>query len=113
MDDDDDDDDETRENDETLSTSMCGHFSAIMAIVGPPTYPAPMQHTVFFFLRRSREREKAAMMSEQISETIDRASRNRNGNAMVSTLRRARCLRHHNPKRDEKNNTDEESATKE
>ena len=84
MDDDDDDDDETRENDETLSTSMCGHFSAIMAIVGPPTYPAPMQHTVCF-LRRSREREKAAMMSEQISETIDRASRNRNGNAMSST----------------------------
>lgn len=55
--DDDDDDDETRENDETLSTSMCGHFSAIMAIVGPPTYPAPMQHTVFFFASFERERE--------------------------------------------------------
>jgi len=51
---DDDDDDETRENDETLSTSMCGHFSAIMAIVGPPTYPAPMQHTVLFERERKR-----------------------------------------------------------
>jgi len=55
----DDDDDETRENDferRSLFTSMCGHFSAIMAMVGPPTYPAPMQHTVLF----EREREKAA-----------------------------------------------------
>jgi hypothetical protein len=27
----------------TTFTVMSGHFRAIMAIVGPPTYPAPMQ----------------------------------------------------------------------
>ena len=50
---------------------MCGHFSAIMAMVGPPTYPAPMQHTVLF----EREREEAARCysrEKQISETRSR-----------------------------------------
>ena len=28
----------------TTVTLMWGHFDAIIAIVGPPTYPAPMQH---------------------------------------------------------------------
>lgn len=27
----------------TTMTLMCGHLYAIIAIVGPPTYPAPMQ----------------------------------------------------------------------
>lgn len=27
----------------TTTTLMCGHLYAIIAIVGPPTYPAPMQ----------------------------------------------------------------------
>ena len=57
----DDDDDETRENDferRSLFTSMCGHFSAIMAMVGPPTYPAPMQHTVLSLFERERERKR-------------------------------------------------------
>src|ERR1019366_9627699 len=35
----------------TTRTSMSGAFSAIMAIVGPPTYPAPMQQ-IFIGIRR-------------------------------------------------------------
>jgi hypothetical protein len=29
-------------------TSTSGHFAAIIAIVGPPTYPAPMQQIFMF-----------------------------------------------------------------
>jgi hypothetical protein len=28
----------------TTQTSIAGHFSAMTAMVGPPTYPAPRQH---------------------------------------------------------------------
>jgi hypothetical protein len=34
----------------TTVTSQSGHFAAIMAIVGPPTYPAPMQRIFVFGL---------------------------------------------------------------
>ena len=57
--------DETRKNDfderRSLFTSMCGHFSAIMAMVGPPTYPAPMQHTVLFERERERKRRDVSV----------------------------------------------------
>jgi len=52
---------------------MCGHFSAIMAMVGPPTYPAPMQHTVLFERERERKRRDVSVCREkQISETRSR-----------------------------------------
>ena len=34
----------------TTLTLICGHFKAITAIVGPPTYPAPMQQICFIFI---------------------------------------------------------------
>jgi hypothetical protein len=34
----------------TTTTSIDGHLSAMTAIVGPPTYPAPMQQIFTIFL---------------------------------------------------------------
>ena len=37
----------------TTVTTISGHFRAITAIVGPPTYPAPIQHIFLTFIEQN------------------------------------------------------------